>query len=219
MFFRVRKTQNERSSETAFVYALDIRQTFNQHGGQYLFYYTITMWFVYDITGSSTLTGLLSGLIFIPKCMQVFYGPVINHFNVKKMLVGSQVVQAGLIGLIAVSLLLGYESAGLIILLVALAAFIGEISYPISNKLVPVLLSREKIVTGNSIMAFCNQSLDLVLNLLITVMISLVSIYSLYMMNTIIFIIAGLIYSTIKLTAVNKISVQFNFKEYKRSFV
>lgn len=149
--------------------------------------------------------------------MQMFYGPIIDHFNVKKMLIYSQMIQAVLVGIIALSLLLKYENAMLIIVLVVLAALIGEISYPISNKLVPILLPKEKIVTGNSVMAFSNQSMDLVLNTVITILISLVSVYSLYMMNTILFIIAGLIYSTIKLTSNNKISSQLNLKEYKRS--
>lgn len=182
-------------------------------------YFITTMWFVYDITRSSALTGLLSSLIFIPKCMQMFYGPIIDHFNVKKMMVYSQTIQAVLIGVIAVSLLFSYENATLIIILVVLAAFIGEVSYPISNKLVPVLLPKEKIVTGNSVMAFCNQSMDLVLNMLITLLISLVSIYSLYMMNTVIFVIAGILYSTIKLSKADKISGQLNLKEYKQSLV
>jgi MFS family permease len=116
-------------------------------------YFITTMWFVYDITRSSALTGLLSSLIFIPKCMQMFYGPIIDHFNVKKMMVYSQTIQAVLIGVIAVSLLFNYENATLIIILVVLAAFIGEVSYPISNKLVPVLLPRKKMLP-NSVMAF-----------------------------------------------------------------
>lgn len=182
-------------------------------------YFITTMWLVYDLTKSSFLTGILSSLILIPKCMQMFYGPVIDHFNVKKMLIYSQMIQAVLVGIIALSLLLKYENAMLIIVLVVLAALIGEISYPISNKLVPILLPKEKIVTGNSVMAFSNQSMDIVLNTVITVLISLVSVYSLYMMNTIIFIIAGLIYSTIKLTTNNKISSQLNITEYKRSLI
>jgi len=182
-------------------------------------YFITTMWLVYDLTKSSFLTGILSSLILIPKCMQMFYGPIIDHFNVKKMLVYSQMIQAVLVGIIALSLLLKYENAMLIIVLVVLAALIGEISYPISNKLVPILLPKEKIVTGNSVMAFSNQSMDLVLNTVITVLISLVSVYSLYMMNTIIFIIAGLIYSAIKLTTNNKISSQLNITEYKRSLI
>lgn len=49
-------------------------------------YFITTMWLVYDLTKSSFLTGILSSLILIPKCMQMFYGPVIDHFNVKKCL-------------------------------------------------------------------------------------------------------------------------------------
>ncbi|MGJ0284850.1 MFS transporter [Staphylococcus ureilyticus] len=180
-------------------------------------YFITTMWLVYDITKSSFITGLLSSLILIPKCMQIFYGPIIDAFNVKKMMIYSQLIQALLVGIIAIFLLFKYENAILIIILVVLAALIGEISYPISNKLVPVLLPKEKIVTGNSVMAFSNQSMDLVLNTVITMLISLVSIYLLYIMNTIVFIIAGLVYSTIKLTSNRHLTDQLNIREYKRS--
>lgn len=181
-------------------------------------YFITTMWLVYDLTKSSFLTGILSSLILIPKCMQMFYGPIIDHFSVKKMLIYSQLIQAILVGIIALSLFFKYENVILIIVLVVLAALIGEISYPVSNKLVPILLPKEKLVTGNSIMAFSNQTMDLVLNTVITILISLVSVYSLYMMNTILFIIAGLIYSMIKMATNNKVSSQMNIKEYKHSF-
>jgi hypothetical protein len=48
--------------------------------------------------------------------------------------------------------------------------------------------------------------------MLITLLISLVSIYSLYMMNTVIFVIAGILYSTIKLSKADK----YQDSEFKR---
>ncbi|MCY1029724.1 MFS transporter, partial [Mammaliicoccus sciuri] len=41
-------------------------------------YFITTMWLIYDITKSSALTGLLSSLILVPKCLQMFYGPIID---------------------------------------------------------------------------------------------------------------------------------------------
>lgn len=180
-------------------------------------YFITTMWLIYDITKSSTLTGMLSSLILVPSCLQMFYGPIIDHFNVKRILIHSQTLQAVLIGIIATMLLFNYENAMLIIILVVTAALVGEVSYPISNKLVPALLPREKIVSGNAMMSFSNQSMDLVLNTVISVLISIVSIYSLYVMNTVIFIIAAVVYSMIKIKSHDKIVSTFNFKEYKKS--
>ncbi len=147
-------------------------------------YFITTMWLIYDITKSSALTGLLSSLILVPKCLQMFYGPIIDHFSLKKILIHSQTIQAVLVGIIAVLLFFHYENAILIIILVVTAAMVGEISYPISNKLVPVLLPKDKIVSGNAMMSFSNQSMDLVLNTVITILISLVSIYTLYVMRS-----------------------------------
>ena len=182
-------------------------------------YFITTMWLIYDITKSSAMTGLLSSLIVIPSCLQMFYGPVIDHFNVKKILINSQLVQAVLIGFIAVMLFFNYENAVIIIILVVSAALLGEVSYPISNKLVPSLLPKDKIVTGNAMMSFSNQSMDLVLNTVISILISVVSIYSLYVMNTIVFVVAANVYSTIKIKANQNITNQFSFKEYKQSLV
>lgn len=102
----------------------------------------------------------------------MFYGPIIDHFSLKKILIHSQTVQAVLVGIIAILLFFHYENAILIIILVVTAAMVGEISYPISNKLVPVLLPKDKIVSGNAMMSFSNQSMDLVLNTVITILIS-----------------------------------------------
>src|SRR5699024_3024376 len=89
------------------------------------------MLIIYDIIRSSDMTVLLSSLIVILSCLQMFYGPVIDHFNVKKILINSQLVQAVLIGFIAVMLFFNYENAVIIIILVVSAALLGEVSYPI----------------------------------------------------------------------------------------
>src|SRR5699024_192298 len=136
------------------------------------------------------MRGLLSSLIVIPSCLQMFYGTVIDHFNVKKILINSQLVQAVLIGFIAVMLFFNYENAVIIIILVVSAALLGEVSYPISNKLVPSLLPKDKIVTDNAIMSFSNQSIDLVLNTAISILISEVNIYTLYVINTIVIVVS-----------------------------
>ncbi|PTJ74764.1 MFS transporter [Mammaliicoccus sciuri] len=180
-------------------------------------YFITTMWLIYDITKSSALTGLLSSLILVPKCLQMFYGPIIDHFSLKKILIHSQTIQAVLVGIIAVLLFFHYENAILIIILVVIAAMVGEISYPISNKLVPVLLPKDKIVSGNAMMSFSNQSMDLVLNTVITILISLVSIYTLYVMNTIIFISAAVIYAMIKVKSQKSTGSTLDFKTYMNS--
>ncbi|MCD8884675.1 MFS transporter [Mammaliicoccus sciuri] len=180
-------------------------------------YFITTMWLIYDITKSSALTGLLSSLILVPKCLQMFYGPIIDHFSLKKILIHSQTVQAVLVGIIAILLFFHYENAILIIILVVTAAMVGEISYPISNKLVPVLLPKDKIVSGNAMMSFSNQSMDLVLNTVITILISLVSIYTLYVMNTIIFISAAVIYAMIKVQSQKSTDSTLDFKTYIKS--
>ncbi len=180
-------------------------------------YFITTMWLIYDITKSSALTGLLSSLILVPKCLQMFYGPIIDHFSLKKILIHSQTIQAVLVGIIAVLLFFHYENAILIIILVVTAAMVGEISYPISNKLVPVLLPKDKIVSGNAMMSFSNQSMDLVLNTVITILISLVSIYTLYVMNTIIFISAAVIYAMIKVQSQKYTGSTLDFRTYMNS--
>lgn len=183
-------------------------------------YYITTMWLVYDLTNSSTITGFLSTLLLLPQCFQMFYGPIIDTYNIKKLLLISQFTQAILIGIVSSILILGVNNIYLIITLIVLSAFLGEVSYPISEKLVPILLPKNQLVNGNALMAFSNQTMDLVLNTLITFLISIFTVYFLYIANTLVFIFAGLFYLSIigmnkktENTSLNLISYTTSLKE------
>ena len=52
------------------------------------------MWLVYVLTGSSFYTGLAGFLVQAPTSVQFLFGPLIHRWKLRRVFVGTQLVQA-----------------------------------------------------------------------------------------------------------------------------
>jgi MFS family permease len=56
--------------------------------------YTVAvMWLVFELSGSTVLTGVANALLLLPYLLQIIAGPVVDRLPVKPVLVAAQVAQ------------------------------------------------------------------------------------------------------------------------------
>ncbi|WP_414052738.1 MFS transporter [Macrococcus animalis] len=176
-------------------------------------YFIISSLYIYEITRSAFISGFTTSAMLAVKFIQLFYGPIIDHFNIKKILILSQTLQAILMMILSICIINNYNHWLLIISLVILSMLFGELSYPISNKLVPLLLSKEDLVKGNAQMTFANNTLDIVLNAVIAALFFTMSANVFYIISAILFLLATVCYwKLLDTNHINKkTTIKFNY--------
>lgn len=84
--------------------------------------YTVAvLWLVFELSGSTFLTGIANALLLLPWLLQIFAGPIVDQLPLTPVLVGSQLLQ------------------GVVVLALPLAAVTGRLSVGVLLAVVPVL--------------------------------------------------------------------------------
>jgi MFS family permease len=78
--------------------------------------YTVAvLWLVFELSGSTVLTGIANALLLLPWLLQILAGPVVDRLPLTPVLVGSQVLQ-GFVVLVLPLAAFGFGFAGLYVL-------------------------------------------------------------------------------------------------------
>lgn len=178
-------------------------------------YFIISSLYIFEITQSPLISGFTTSAMLAVKFIQILYGPITDHFNVKRILIFSQCSQSILMMVLGIFVMNQNNHWQLIITLVVLSMLCGEMSYPISNKLVPQLLSKEELVKGNAQMTFANNTLDIVLNTVIAGLFITMSADIFYLISAMLFLFAALSYFQIPMVNHTKIKDSSKFNYFK----
>lgn len=175
-------------------------------------YQIALFWLVLDITGSSTITGLIAMAAFLPAMLFGLYAGVIaDKYNRKMIMIFSNLSQALTVIIIPIILYFGYENMLLIGILAFVRASFSTFFPPALNALVPMITSKDRLISVNSILATSGQLAYLIGPLAAGLILSVVSIQSLFIIDSTSFLIAILILSFIILPArTNKPEKQFS---------
>ncbi|SET70702.1 Transmembrane secretion effector [Salinibacillus kushneri] len=117
-------------------------------------YYVAAMWLVYELGGSAFYTGLAGFLTLMPQVFQFLTGPIIDRVSIRKLLTFSQVIQAILILFIPIAHLLDVLNVTLVLLVMPFISLLNQIAYPATSAVIPLLLPKEQLTKGNSLMSF-----------------------------------------------------------------
>jgi MFS family permease len=155
--------------------------------------YTIAgTWLVYDLTGSSFYTGLASALLLLPPALQFVSGPLVDRWPLIRTLVWTQLIQAVLILSIPVAAYFDRLSVGLVLLTIPLLSFLNQFVYPAQNAALPRIVAKSELTRANSAFSFANQGTNMVFDALGGVLIAVVGVVSLFVLDSITFVIAVL---------------------------
>ncbi|WP_458209917.1 MFS transporter [Haladaptatus sp. NG-SE-30] len=153
-------------------------------------YAVAAMWLVYSLTGSSTYTGLAGFLTMGPQVLQVFAGPLVDRFPIRRVLVASQGVQAVLVLTVPAAHLLGVLSVELVLVVMPLLSLLNQFVYPAQTAVLPRLVDDDQLTAANSAFSLAYQGTDMVFNALAGVLVALVGAVTLYAIDSVTFVIA-----------------------------
>lgn len=170
-------------------------------------YYVAAMWLVYELGGSAFYTGLAGFLILLPNAFQFLFGPIVDNYSVKAILVISQIIQAILVSIIPILHYYDLLTVTLILIIMPLISFVNQFAYPASQAIIPKIIPRDHLVKGNSLMSIAYQGVDMSFNAISGILIGLVGIIYLYAIDALTFIICSILFFLIKIPKEEKSKV------------
>lgn len=158
-------------------------------------YYVATMWLVFELTGSTLFTGLAGFFTRVPSSLQFLFGPLADRYELRRLLVSTQVVQGVAVLLVPLAAAAGVLSVWLLILLVPLLGFLNQVVYPAQSAALPAVTDGDdELVRANSLFAATGQGTDVVFNAVGGGVIAAVGPISLFLVDSATFGLAVLLF-------------------------
>lgn len=171
-------------------------------------YYVAAMWLVYDLSGSTFYTGLAGFLTLAPQALQFLTGPFVDRWNLRRLLVGTQVLQGALVLIIPVAAMTGWLSVQVVLVVMPIATMVNQFVYPAQNAALPRIVHDEEIVDANSAFSFAYQGVDTAFSSLGGVLIALFGAVSLYLIDSVTFVLTALIFAVTRIPAAESMTEQ-----------
>lgn len=178
-------------------------------------FYIISLWYISE--QSPLLTGVAVFCFTVPESFLVFFGPMIDRFNPKKLLMGACFLQVGVLALVVILMDIGVMNHIVLLMLILLSTSLSVVTYPIEETMVPQLVQENQLVQANSIIEITYRVANFLFNGLSGILISLFSIGLLYKVNLIVFIFPLIFMKMIRYIWKEDDSEEpFNFTLYKK---
>ncbi|MFM9331399.1 MFS transporter [Paenibacillus mesotrionivorans] len=162
--------------------------------------YTIAaMWLVYELGGSTFYTGLAGFLTMMPRLFQFLTGPVVDKYPLKKILVITQGIQFIFILSILVVYAAGFLNVFILLVIMPVITSVNQFVYPAQTASLPRIVEKDQLVQANSLFSFAYQGIDIISTSLGGILIALMGVMTLYIVDTVTFLIALLLFSSLKI--------------------
>lgn len=124
------------------------------------FYTVAAMWLVFDLTGSSAVTGLAAFLFRAPRALKVFAGPLVDRAPLDRVLVGSEALGTGLAAIVPLAALAGHLSVPVVLGVLPLMALTELFAAPAQTAALPRVVEQESLVRANSAFSVVTSAVD-----------------------------------------------------------
>ena len=152
-------------------------------------YYMATIWFVKETMNSNTWIGIASFVVSLPVALQIFYGPIIDKYPKKLLLLTAMGIQAVILTLLVFLYYVNQLHPIVLLGLIFIATLAADLGYPTESALIPSLVEKEQLGKVNSIFAFTYSSLDIICNAVSGLIIATIGIGMVYFFNSITYVI------------------------------
>jgi MFS family permease len=157
--------------------------------------YTVAvLWTVFELSGSTFLTGVANALLLLPYLLQIVAGPVVDRFPIKPVLVGSQVVQGVVVLALPAAAYTGTVTVELVLVVIPALSVATLVVSPIRATLVARIVADENLSRGNSALATVTLGLDMIFDALGGVFIAVFGATALFLLDSLTFAVAGLLF-------------------------
>jgi len=167
------------------------------HAGDAVFMIALP-WLMLDITGSKSLTSLVSMSAYLPAVLfGLFAGVVVDRYNRKWIMIYSDILRALLVAVIPLSLIYGFISPLLIGAITFSLSTFSAFFYPARDSLIPHIVTAEELPAANSAISVSGQMSHLLGPLFAGIGISIFGLRHLFTADAISFLFSILLISLI----------------------
>lgn len=160
--------------------------------------YTVAvLWLVYDLSGSTLLTGITSAILLLPWLLQVLAGPVVDRFPLGPLLVGSQLLQGVVVLVFPLAAVTGLLNVGVVFAVVPVLTLATLVMAPMQATLVPRLVAERRLSGANAVLATVTLGLDMVFDAVGGAVVALFGTTTLFLADAGTFALAALLFARI----------------------
>jgi MFS family permease len=160
-------------------------------------YFVAAMWLVWELTGDEFFTGLAGFLVLAPSGLQFLFGPLVDRWDLRRVLVGTQLLQGLLVLSVPLAAATGSLSVWLVLAVMPALALLNQLVYPAQTAAIPRLVEQDELVSANSMFALAYQGVDAVFNALAGVLVALVGAVALFTVDAVTFAVAAALFATL----------------------
>lgn len=161
-------------------------------------YAVAAMWLVYSLSGSTLYTGLAGALTMGPAALQVFVGPLVDRWSLRRTLVWTQAVQAVLVLVIPVAHVLGVLSVWLVLVVMPVVAMFNQFVYPAQNAALPRIVEEDELTAANAAFSLAYQGVDMAFNAVAGLLVVAVGAIALYALDSLTFVVAVVLFAGLR---------------------
>ncbi|WP_414049167.1 MFS transporter [Macrococcus animalis] len=157
-------------------------------------YSVAIMWYIFDVTKDAFITSITSAIIFTPGILSAFAGPIIDHFNRKKMMLVAQMAQFIIMIFIAVMFYLELMPIGWLLFSLLLLGLIEIIEENSESALSPLVMEEDELIGYNSFVNTGSTIISVIAKLVTVWIVMKAGIESIYFINAATFFLAVLFF-------------------------
>lgn len=159
------------------------------------FYYIGSMWLVWELTDSPFYTGLAGAAVQVPNALRFLVGPLVDRWRLRRILLGTQIVNAVGVLLIPLAAATGWLSVWLVLVLIPISNFVNNFVYPAQNAALPQLVGDDLLTRANSLFSTTTQTVDTVSRAVAGALIAaLGGAVALFAVDAVTFVVAALLF-------------------------
>ncbi|WP_161803744.1 MFS transporter [Halolamina sediminis] len=159
------------------------------------------MWLVFELTGSTTYTGLAGFLLRAPNALKVFAGPLVDRSRLGRVLVGSELLGAALALLVPLAALSGELSVWIVLGVLPFMALTELFAAPAQTAALPRIVDRESLVRANSAFSVVTSAVDAGAQALGGALVAAVGAVALYAVDAATYAVAAVVFLGVSIPA------------------
>ncbi|MFC7213898.1 MFS transporter [Saliphagus sp. GCM10025334] len=160
--------------------------------------YTVAvLWLVFELSGSTFLTGVANSILLLPWLLQILAGPIVDRLPLRAVLVGSQVLQGVVVLALPLAAAMGRLSVGVLLAVVPVLTLATLLMAPMQAALLPRIVTDTRLSRANSALATVTLGLDMVFDALGGLFIAVFGATTLFLFDSVTFAVAGLLFAGI----------------------
>ena len=148
------------------------------------------MWVVWEISQSAFYTGIAGFLLRSPSALQFLVGPLVDRWSLRRILVGTQMLQGIVMLVLTLATWKGHLSIWLVLVVIPLLSFVNQFVYPAQNAALPRIVDDDELTKANSLLSSAYQAANMIFNASTGILISILGAATLFLIDSITFFVA-----------------------------